>query len=291
MSETLPPLSGGYPTVAIVTVTAEHQSLGWAVAFSDSDETSVILAGSGTSGAELNNTLAAYALAEAQRRAALVRVWRPGLAKALSTIGGDEYLDIPDNALTTDHAYRALLSQAAEAAEHLAAQREADAPAAPRVRPLVIAVDGSRSRSGDGAWAWIDETGRFGTETGRCSDIAQAELNAIAAALRSADPNRPVRILCDSRFAIRSAQLVLDGEPIPASVSHAVGRAMHGVRVAAQNHDVTLEWVKGHNGHPLNDRADRLAVHARRTRDFAQSDVPSRIAMNIASLTGEGVLS
>ncbi len=28
-------------------------------------------------------------------------------------------------------------------------------------------------------------------------------------------------------------------------------------------HDVTWKWVKGHNGHPENSRADRLAVEAR----------------------------
>ncbi len=29
-----------------------------------------------------------------------------------------------------------------------------------------------------------------------------------------------------------------------------------------QKHDVTLHWVKGHNGHPENERADALAVAA-----------------------------
>jgi ribonuclease HI len=30
-------------------------------------------------------------------------------------------------------------------------------------------------------------------------------------------------------------------------------------------HDVTWQWIKGHAGHPLNERADRLATEARRT--------------------------
>ncbi len=30
-------------------------------------------------------------------------------------------------------------------------------------------------------------------------------------------------------------------------------------------HEVTLEWVKGHNGHPYNERCDRLAVAAYQT--------------------------
>lgn len=28
-----------------------------------------------------------------------------------------------------------------------------------------------------------------------------------------------------------------------------------------EEHDVTFKWVKGHNGHPYNERCDELAVH------------------------------
>lgn len=34
---------------------------------------------------------------------------------------------------------------------------------------------------------------------------------------------------------------------------------------ALQPHQVTWEWVKGHAGHPMNERADRLAVNALET--------------------------
>ena len=35
-------------------------------------------------------------------------------------------------------------------------------------------------------------------------------------------------------------------------------------RMLAQprRHQVTLQWIKGHNGHPYNERCDRLAVQA-----------------------------
>ncbi len=29
-----------------------------------------------------------------------------------------------------------------------------------------------------------------------------------------------------------------------------------------RRHQVTLQWIKGHNGHPYNERCDRLAVQA-----------------------------
>ncbi len=32
-----------------------------------------------------------------------------------------------------------------------------------------------------------------------------------------------------------------------------------------ERHQVTLEWVRGHNGHPYNERCDRLAVAAYNT--------------------------
>ena len=34
-----------------------------------------------------------------------------------------------------------------------------------------------------------------------------------------------------------------------------------------QKHDVTFHWVKGHAGHPENERADKLATDAIRTLD------------------------
>ena len=32
--------------------------------------------------------------------------------------------------------------------------------------------------------------------------------------------------------------------------------------VQLRRHQVTVEWVKGHDGHPFNERCDRLAVNA-----------------------------
>ena len=31
---------------------------------------------------------------------------------------------------------------------------------------------------------------------------------------------------------------------------------------ATQDHDITWEWVRGHTGHPENERCDELAVEA-----------------------------
>ena len=37
-------------------------------------------------------------------------------------------------------------------------------------------------------------------------------------------------------------------------------------------HDVKFEWVKGHSGHPMNERCDQLAVGVKHAEDLP-SDV------------------
>ena len=37
---------------------------------------------------------------------------------------------------------------------------------------------------------------------------------------------------------------------------------------AKKNHDITLEWIKGHAGHEYNERCDRLAVAAYKKEDL-----------------------
>jgi len=36
----------------------------------------------------------------------------------------------------------------------------------------------------------------------------------------------------------------------------------------ASNHQVSFKWIRGHNGHPMNERCDRLAVEASVGRDL-----------------------
>jgi ribonuclease HI len=45
-----------------------------------------------------------------------------------------------------------------------------------------------------------------------------------------------------------------------------------------QAHDVTWHWLKGHAGHPLNERADRLATDARRALQRFHRGPPARDA-------------
>lgn len=44
---------------------------------------------------------------------------------------------------------------------------------------------------------------------------------------------------------------------------------------AKEDHNVTFVWVKGHNGHPLNERCDELATTAADGTDLIE-DVPQQ---------------
>ena len=53
-----------------------------------------------------------------------------------------------------------------------------------------------------------------------------------------------------------------------------------------EKHDVIFQWVKGHNGHPLNERCDQLAVTASEGKNLA-SDEAVEIPDDIPSVQGE----
>lgn len=285
MTEQLEPLAGGYPVVAIVTMAGEHATCGWAVISSDETGSEILDSGVGTTGKALNGALAELALIHAQQRQSLIRTWRPQLDAAVIAVGGEGYLDVPTNILVDDPTYLRALTLTEELAAERAAKREASGAGRAAMKPVTIAVDGSRSRDGAGAWAWITEDGAYDSGAGRYACILAAELTAILQALRAnRRGSRPLHILCDSRDAIRNAQRVLAGERPASTVSNSVARVLSAIAREHAGANVTIEWVKGHAGHPLNDRADRLAVLARRTADEHQSAGVQLVAANIADM-------
>jgi ribonuclease HI len=130
--------------------------------------------------------------------------------------------------------------------------------------PLVVATDGSAKGTALG-WGWAAGNGQTGSGGGALVRRIEgadaplvAELRGIEAAIR-AIPGRRLHLLVDSRGARAWVQRWLDGSqatPCP-------GVADLKELVYSQRRRLEIEWVRGHNGHSLNEAADRLARKAR----------------------------
>jgi ribonuclease HI len=149
-------------------------------------------------------------------------------------------------------------------------------------RRIDAATDGSfsRGRLASGAsCAWIREDGLFGMTVLEHGGILEAELFGIRQLLAAAAPGERLRVFVDSRNAL-SCILSTPGEGRERASNQAedIVRSIHQLM---EKLDVEFEWVKGHQGHPLNDGADRLAVLARRSRNAVTHTTRSSIARNI----------
>ena len=131
---------------------------------------------------------------------------------------------------------------------------------------IIAAADGSAlGNPGPAGWAWYIDS-----DTWRCGGWKrgtnnQGELTAVLDLLRqTAHVDEPLHVLCDSQYVINSITKWMngwkrkgwkkaDGKPVlNVEVMKALDEAMRGRKV-------TFEWVKGHAGHALNEKADALA--------------------------------
>ncbi|WP_149360178.1 RNase H family protein [Lolliginicoccus suaedae] len=141
---------------------------------------------------------------------------------------------------------------------------------------LMIATDASlRSRHRGAGIACVSEEGiaesAFRAHLGR---IDVAELAAIDLALSTFCDGRALHILVDSRHALNYLQgtgKVRD---------RAIASLVDSIRGKSRSRSVTFEWVRAHNGQPLNETAHRLAVAARRCHT---SNVPADTQQRIVS--------
>jgi ribonuclease HI len=147
-------------------------------------------------------------------------------------------------------------------------------------RVIDAATDGSVSRAGVASYAWIRDDGRFGMDNVRTTDILVAELTAVHAILTDAEPTDILRISVDSKAAITCIMNEPGfGRSKQSSAVEAILRNIASIR--ARRAPFELLWVKGHNGHPLNDGADRLARLSREAAGPVNGQVKGSIARNI----------
>lgn len=161
--------------------------------------------------------------------------------------------------------------------------------------PVTVAVDGSYKLHVTPdkvrkpmSWAYLTTTGLYGLGTsivpgnivggrpledgsGRDPERAlQAELRAMANAMQVVSPEHPVTILSDAREALDLMALWKDGyDVMPGGYNTARAGGKESTlgklarRAGEYPERITLRWVPGHSGHPLNEGADALAKMAR----------------------------
>ena len=122
-----------------------------------------------------------------------------------------------------------------------------------------IVVDGSCSGNpGPGGWAAIllhGEVEKVISGGAAMTTNNRMELTAVVAALRALKRPCEVVVVTDSEY-VRLA--LTDGK------MKANGDLVEEARRLAAGHTIEVQRVSGHAGHLLNERADRLAVAARR---------------------------
>jgi ribonuclease HI len=136
---------------------------------------------------------------------------------------------------------------------------------------LVAAADGSAlGNPGPAGWAWYVDDDRWASGGWAHGTNNMGELTAVLDLLQqTADLDDDLLVYCDSTYAINAITKWMagwkrkgwkkgDGKPVAnVEIMKALDAAMQGRRVR-------FEWVKGHAGHELNEKADALANAAAR---------------------------
>gem|GEM_PF-5496738 len=136
---------------------------------------------------------------------------------------------------------------------------------------IIVATDGSVGH-GRSSCAFVADTGDFDARflprvaAGRDAKSTAAELHGIALAIRHfAEFQGDLVIKCDSTRAIELATIAVDKRLSTESRwNRSAQLAVLNAVVLSSARSITFQWVRGHNGDPLNEIADDMAVKARR---------------------------
>ena len=140
---------------------------------------------------------------------------------------------------------------------------------------LVIATDGSclRNPGGAGGWAWATSDDSWGAGAHPATTNNLMELKAVYEALAVTPPDRPLRIESDSLYVIRSVTEWMPGWKrngwlTSAKKPVANQSALLEIDRILAGRDVQWQYVRGHNGHLLNELCDlRAGAAAAAVRD------------------------
>lgn len=153
------------------------------------------------------------------------------------------------------------------------------------LNPVIVATDGSalNNPNGPAGWAWYVDKERWNYGSLPKASNQVAELYAILKALKDIPANVPLHIKTDSSFWVktigenardgwmfgwkRRGWIKPDGK-VPANLK--LLRILDKL-LSERRAPVRLEWVKGHNGHQMNEIADKLCTKASAMQSKGQS--------------------
>jgi ribonuclease HI len=140
---------------------------------------------------------------------------------------------------------------------------------------VTITCDGATENNGQpgarGGWGavlhYTDYTEHLSGPLKPPATNQRAELTAALEALRTLPDDQVVLLRSDSQYVIKGMTEWIGGWQRK-GWRNAQGQAVanqdlwQALLVAAKPHKITWKWVRGHNGDPDNEQADRLAVQA-----------------------------
>jgi ribonuclease HI len=136
---------------------------------------------------------------------------------------------------------------------------------------VVIATDGAcKGNPGPGGWGAVIRSGAHEKELAGAENPTTNNRMELMAAIRALEAlKRPCRVtlMTDSRYVMDGLTKWIKGwqkNGWKTAAKQPVKNAdlWQELLDAAAPHRITWEWVKGHAGHPDNERADRLASDA-----------------------------
>ena len=135
----------------------------------------------------------------------------------------------------------------------------------------LVSVDGACSGNpGPGGYGAILKYGRETKEISGCeleTTNNRMEMKAVIEALRQLKRPCKIRLVTDSEYVVKGITKWIPGwikrNWLTSAKKPVLNRDLwEELLETSQQHQIEWEWIRGHNGHPENERCDRLAREA-----------------------------
>ena len=135
-----------------------------------------------------------------------------------------------------------------------------------KLKEVNIYTDGSSlGNPGRGGWGAILEYKGKTKELSGSQELAtnnQMELRAVIEALKALKEPCKVNLITDSSYVANAINLWLDGWAKKGFKKVKNADMWQEYLEVSKPHKIKAIWVRGHSGHPQNERCDELAVNA-----------------------------